>query len=269
MAVLGTERPLPYCGAPPDPISLWKHWNLDPILFGLITAFAIAYLSAARRAGTGRITVGAFFAGWVVGAFALISPLCPLSVSLFAARVGQHMVLTLVAAPLVALGRPDRLVPGRLADWLSRSPLAASAAFAGLLWIWHSPAPYAATFESTFVYWSMHLSLIGAAVWLWLSLLACAERPMAQLAAGLFSSVQMGLLGALITLAAHPVYTPHLLTTAAWGLTPLQDQQLGGAIMWVPGCLAFLAAAMWTLLRVFRRFDWSDGLQPSGASAGS
>jgi putative membrane protein len=269
MSVLGSEQPLPYCGAPPDPISIWHRWNLDPLLFFFITSFAILYFVAARRSGAARSARMAFAAGWVIGAFALMSPLCPLSVSLFAARVGQHMVLTLIAAPLVALGRPDRLVPGRLAAWFSRSPLAASAVFAVLLWFWHSPAPYAATFASTLVYWSMHISLIAAAVWLWLSLLAEGRRPMAVIAAGLFSSVQMGFLGALITLASRAVYTPHLLTTAAWGLSPLQDQQLGGAIMWVPGCLVFLAAAMWTLARLLGRFDWSDGRRPAAASAGA
>ena len=64
------------------------------------------------------------------------------------------------------------------------------------------------------------------------------------------SSVQMGLLGALITLAPRALYAPHALTTTAWGLTPLQDQQLGGSIMWVPGCVVFLAVAMLALRRL-------------------
>ncbi len=50
--------------------------------------------------------------------------------------------------------------------------------------------------------------------------------------------------GALITFAPRALYTPHLLTTAAWNLTPLQDQQLGGAIMWVPGCVLFFIISM-------------------------
>lgn len=268
MAVLGSERTLPYCGAPPDPTSIWQHWNLDPILFFTITAFAFLYMAAAIRSDVSRAAKAWFLSGWVIGALALMSPLCPLSVSLFSARVGQHMILTLVAAPLVALGRPHTLSRRPAAGWLARSPLMASAVFAVLLWFWHSPSPYAATFESTLIYWSMHISLIGSAIWLWLSLLCCERRPMAVVAAGLFSSVQMGLLGALITLAPRAIYTPHLLTTAAWGLSPLQDQQLGGAVMWVPGCIVFLIAALWTMARVLHRFDWSDEMRPSTLSAG-
>ena len=57
----------------------------------------------------------------------------------------------------------------------------------------------------------------------------------------------MGFLGALITLAPRAVYAPHALTAAAWGLTPLGDQQLGGIIMWIPGCLVFLVFALLAL----------------------
>jgi putative membrane protein len=90
----------------------------------------------------------------------------------------------------------------------------------------------------------MHLSLVGAALFLWSGLLDHGARPARALAAGLISTIQMSLLGCLITLAPQPLYAPHLATAGLWGLTPLQDQQLGGALMWVPGGLAFLGAAL-------------------------
>jgi putative membrane protein len=67
--------------------------------------------------------------------------------------------------------------------------------------------------------------------------------------------MQMGFLGALITLAPEPIYPPHALTAAAWGITPLQDQQLGGVIMWVPGCLAFLIFGTYALWMVLERSE--------------
>ncbi len=74
----------------------------------------------------------------------------------------------------------------------------------------------------------------------------------------------MGFLGALITFASRPFYTPHFLTTAVWGLTPLQDQQLGGAIMWVPGCIVFLVISTLVL--------WNDitrvAIEPASAAGG-
>jgi putative membrane protein len=202
--------------------------------------------------------MGAFAAGWSVAALALVSPLCPLSVALFSARVGQHMALTLIAAPLVALGDPLSV---RRSDGRRTRPRAASAefgapaaatAFALALWFWHAPGPYAATFHSDLVYWSMHVALFGAALWLWSELL---NRPPSVAIAGasLFSMMQMSFLGALLTLAPGPLFEPHLLTTAAWGLTPLQDQQLGGAIMWAPGGVIFLAETVFLTLSLLAK----------------
>lgn len=245
--------PVPYCGLPPSPTELFARWNLDPVLIGVLIVCALAYAVWSNDARRGERRVPAwrqisFYAGWAVTAFALISPLCPLSVSLFAARVGQHMILALIGAPLVAAGRPfarrqsvSRDTP---AQW-GVAPLCAAGLFAAFIWFWHAPAPYAETFRSSFVYWSMHVSVYGAALWLWISLIdAPPAKAMHVVLAGLFSSIQMGFLGALITLAPRALYTPHLLTTAAWNLTPLQDQQLGGAIMWVPGCVIFFVISM-------------------------
>lgn len=251
---------IPYCGPPPSPASLWLSWNLDPLLIaGLVAAAGLYFFGAARLTRVDRglrpREMAAFYAGWLIAALALISPLCPLSVSLFAARVGQHMILSLVAAPLIVAGRPVAAFAAALGLSAPRdtrthpAPLFAAALFAVLLWFWHAPAPYAATFSSTFVYWSMHLSVFGAALWLWYGLLDARDGSViAKLASGFLSSAQMGFLGALITLAPRAVYAPHALTTVAWGLAPLEDQQLGGIVMWIPGCLVFLAFALMALL---------------------
>lgn len=255
---------LPYCGALPTPEALWTRWNLDPVLIMALLALAGVYgFGAARLARSGRPTArgeqGAFYAGWAIAAAALISPLCALSVSLFSARVAQHMMLTLAAASLVAAGRPAAALMALLGrePTAEAAPLASAGLFAVLLWFWHAPAPYAATFASPVAYWAMHVSLFGAALWLWAGLLdRTAARLMLTLGASLVSTVQMGLLGALITLAPRPIYGPHALTTAAWGLTPLQDQQLGGGIMWVPGCVVFLAASILVLWLALRQAEW-------------
>lgn len=242
--------PIPYCGLPPIPAALWSRWNLDPVLIICLAACATAYaLSIASnnrvRSHIPRWRQALFYLGWAITAAALISPLCPLSVSLFAARVGQHMILVLIAAPLVAAGRPLQMISTlwrrSFQPDAGAAPLCAAALFAIAIWFWHSPAPYAETFRSTFVYWTMHVTVFGAAVWLWSSLIDSPPQSAVRIVfAGIISSVQMGFLGALITFASRPFYTPHFLTTAVWGLTPLQDQQLGGAIMWVPGCIVFL-----------------------------
>src|ERR1700753_3780600 len=130
----------PYCGAPATPDDFWSRWNLDPALLTALALGVALYFAIDRHASPARRA--AFLTGWVVGSLARVSPLCALSVSLFSARVGQHMILTSLVAPLVALGIGRRPAP------TGRGPVLAATAFAVALWLWHSPAPYLGTFTS-------------------------------------------------------------------------------------------------------------------------
>ncbi|WP_270933718.1 cytochrome c oxidase assembly protein [Falsiroseomonas oryzae] len=230
----------PYCGTAPAPGGV--AWNLDPmlgaaLLAGLLLAWRLAGASGDRR----WLAVG-----WIVLASTLISPLCNLSVALFSARVAQHLVLLAVAAPMLALALPIyRHGPAGMA--------AAAAAFAAALWAWHLPGPYALTFRSDIAYWAMQGSLVATATWLWHGLLlGAARRPEVAILAGLATAAQMGALGALLTFTPRPLFVPHALSTLPWGLTPLEDQQLGGLLMWVPGGLAFALLALSALARALR-----------------
>lgn len=243
----------PYCGSPPSPQSLASRWNLDPFLILILVVALAAYLIASHgvRGGAARWRKSSFVAGWLVASLALVSPLCPLSVALFSARVGQHMILVSVAAPLIVLGcdfNPQRGSGGRSVVSAHRGVLLAALVYALVLWTWHAPGPYMETFVSDTAYWAMHLSLLGAAGWLWAGMLDKAGRhPWRTLTGALFTTIQMGFLGAFITFAPRPLYAAHSLTTAAWGLTPLQDQQLGGVIMWVPAGLLLVGALILSL----------------------
>jgi putative membrane protein len=234
---------LAYCGPPPAPAELAARWNLDPALLAAGAVCALLYILAARARGTGRAERRAFGGGLAVALLAWVSPLCALGVALFSARVAQHMVLAVVAAPLLALGWPARRAS--LRGGALRSAPAACATFAAASWLWHAPAPYDATLRSDLAYWAMHLSLLGSAVWLWRELLRPGARAqLGGIALAAATSVQMSLLGALLTFAPAPLFESHLLTTAGWGLSPLEDQQLGGLLLWVPGCSAFLLVAV-------------------------
>jgi len=230
---------LPYCGLPPLPGELLGRFNLDPVLIVALCALAGLHLVRAER-GLARASAAA---GWCVAVAAFISPLCALSVSLFSARIGQHMVLVLLAAPLIASGWGPRAGAHRPAAlWGS------AAGFFLALWLWHMLVPYDATFHSTLLYWSMHVTLFGSAILLWRALLHHgAEQTMQALAAGALTSMQMGLLGAVLAFAAHPMFMAHLTTAPSWGLTPLRDQQLGGMLMWVPGIALFLLVMLRSL----------------------
>ena len=236
---------IPYCGTPPLPEELLSRFNLDPALILALLAIAFLHVAQTRTVRTRTYAI----AGWSIAALALISPLCALSVSLFSARIAQHMLLLLGAAPLIALGLPRASASrGVTALWV------AATAFLVSLWFWHMPRPYDSTFASTSLYWLMHITLFGSAIALWRELLHHApERAADALIVATFTSLQMSLLGAVLTLASTPLFYSHLLTTQPWGLAPLEDQELGGALMWVPGMLLFV----WTALRSLWRL-WSE-----------
>lgn len=223
----------PYCGPGPGPEDWLTRWNLDPLLIGVL-ALGLA-LVLWRTSGRERLLgVGVI----VTLAVIFVSPLCALSSALFAARTVHHVLLVAVAAPLIAWSFPSRRV----------GPLAlATAAQAVVFWAWHAPAAYGGALSNDGVYWLMQLSLVGTATWFWAAVRR-APAP-AAVAALLIAMVAMGLLGALLTFTGQPVYAPHFLTTAAWGLSPLEDQQAAGLIMWAPAAAVYLAAALMVLGR--------------------
>ncbi|MFZ5719902.1 MAG: cytochrome c oxidase assembly protein [Pseudomonadota bacterium] len=221
----------PYCGAGPAPAELLARWNLDPwLLFPL--AIGVVGYAGARRVGGADDRLA--FAAMAVLAIAFVSPLCALSSALFSARVLHHALLVTIAAPLLAFALPAGRGRPRLA--------LTTAAHALVLWVWHAPGPYAWALSHDGAYWLMQATLLGSAFLFWRSIRL--SDSLAAAAALLATMVQMGLLGALITFAASPLYAPHLATTVPWGLRPLQDQQLAGLIMWAPMAGAYLAAAL-------------------------
>lgn len=219
---------IPYCGPAPIPDDWMMRWNLDP---WLLLALGIAALIALRRQAAGP-----FWFGFGLIALLFVSPLCALSSALFSVRVAHHIVLTAVAAPLLALGLPEVRRRGGAALWAAAHILA--------FWIWHAPAPYGYALAHDGVFWLMQLSLLATALGFWASLRS--SSPPLAIGLLLVMMVQMGLIGALITFTGAPLYLPHLATTTAWGLGPLEDQQLAGLIMWAPAAALYLGAALWT-----------------------
>lgn len=242
----------PYCGSPPDPSNLMAAWNLDPFLivalaFGLVVGWSAI---AGRDAGSRRRWLVASFA---VLAITFLSPICALSSALFSVRVVHHMLLVAVAAPLAALAFPARKAVSP--RWLG----AATLAHILTLWIWHAPQPYAYALSSDVAYWVMELTLMAAAFAFWRGVLGPRGASAPALFAHLTVIVQMGLLGALITFAPAPLYAQHLLTTAPFGLSALEDQQLAGLVMWVPALVPYLLAALSGIVRLVDGEDAREG----------
>ena len=216
----------PYCGSAPVPAELVGRWNLDPVLIAaLVVGCGLMWLRGANR--------GLALAAFAVLALSFVSPLCALSSALFSARTIHHVLLVAIAAPLLAW---------TLSKFRTGPLAVATLVQAAVFWAWHAPAAYSLALSSDAAYWAMQLSFLGSAVWFWMAVRqASAPSAAANL---LVAMVAMGLLGALITFAGDPLYAPHLLTTAAWGLTALEDQQLAGLIMWAPAAAIYLVAAV-------------------------
>jgi len=198
-----------YCGAPSLPQDWLERWNFDPIL---LVALMIGAASALRSPHP-RLALASIG----VLALAFVSPLCPLSVSLFSARALHHVLLVAVAAPLAALAFP------------AHRP-----------WAWHLPALYDRALANTAIYWLMQLSLLGAATWFWRQLFAA--PPVTASMVSICAMAQMGMLGALLTFAREPLYASHAASTLPWGLEQVADQQLAGLVMWVPGVVPYALA---------------------------
>lgn len=233
------RRWIPYCGEAPGPEVWLSRWNLDPVLGLALVLMAVALWHPALASADPRARQrrGALRCAWGLTVLLYVSPLCALSSAFFTARVVHHMALVFLLAPLLAFGLAPQLRRLPLRLWTS------TAVAAAVFWVWHAPGPYAAALSSVAVYALMQFSLLASATAFWAAV--SRAKPALALAAILASTVQMGLLGALITFAARPLYPPHFASALSWGVTPLEDQQLAGIVMWAPGSIAYLLAAMW------------------------
>ena len=273
--------------------TLWR-WSLEPWVLVLLALsagwYALGVQRLWRNAGVGRgisrLQTAAFAGGWLALVLALVSPLDALGARLFSAHMLQHEVLMLLAAPLLVLGRPlaawtwaftpvQRQVVGRwtrvrwwTATWaLLTDPLAAWALHALALWLWHVPSWFEAALHNEGLHALQHASFLGTALLFWWSALGVDARSRTSGFAMLYLFTTMlhtGALGALLTLAPTPWYPSYAASTGALGLDPVEDQQLGGLVMWVPGSLAYLVAGLAVVARLLARPGISPTPTPPG-----
>jgi putative membrane protein len=212
------------------------------------------------RAGPGRGVAGwraaCFLAGWLCLVLALLSPLHRLGRTLFTAHMLEHELLMVSAAPLLVLGRPigpflwalpprTRRALGRAAQapplaalWRAlTAPLAATLLHGVALWASHLPQLFEAVLEHPGLHRLQHVSFLGSALVFWWAMLERRPRAPGPAFGHLFvTSIHASLLGALFLFAPRLWYPRQTLGAPAWGLTPLEDQQLGGLVMWMVAC---------------------------------
>jgi putative membrane protein len=262
--------------------SLASAWNVDPdVALPLVISgalYAIGLRRLWKRAGTGRgvsrVQALRFALGWLLLAVALVSPLDAMGEWLFSAHMVQHEILMAVAAPLLVLGRPLEAWTWSLpAHW--RAPLAGIVRFpmlrrtwavmtdplgawtlhAAALWTWHVPALFQAALRHPALHAFQHACFLGTALLFWWAVFGRGvHRPDGGSLAGLFTTMMhSGALGALLTFAPHVWYGYMAGTTERFGLSPIEDQQLGGLVMWGPAGLAYLVAGLAIVASWMRR----------------
>lgn len=236
-------------------------WNLDPsILIGTtiimgIYLYAVGLLRKPYKLidGVTRRQVISFYLGVLVIFFALVSPLDELGDRyLFSVHMVQHLLLTLVGAPLLLIGTPEVLLKPlirshfifRVAKLLTH-PFVAFFLFNADFWLWHLPSLYDATLTNQNIHILEHITFIVFGVINWWPIFSPLTEDLPPLSTGgqvlylFFSGMPVVALGAGLTFAG-PLYAPYLQAPRLWGLSPATDQQLGGLIMWVPGNIIYI-----------------------------
>ncbi|WP_162875546.1 cytochrome c oxidase assembly protein [Sphingomonas crusticola] len=253
----------------------WDPWIIVPLaIAATLFAFGWRRLHARSSLGAYRLVARArlFAGGWLVLAIALISPLHQAGERSFAAHMFEHELIMLLAAPLLVLAEPlavmiwafspgDRRRIGLLANarpvesaWhFLTGPVTATLLQAAALWLWHAPALFDLALASEGWHAAQHLSFLISALLFWTAMLSRRTAPGIAALCLIATSIISGALGALMAFATSPWYAGYArLGIAPFGLSPAEDQQFAGLLMWVPGGLIHAGAALLVVRRLLR-----------------
>ena len=250
----------------------WPPFVLIPLLMAAVL-YGVGITKMLRRTTRRRSLLRQllwFALGWGSLVIALDSPLHELGEQLFWVHMTQHEILMLISAPLLILGQPlivflwafpgawreaaasvGRLEIFRKSWEIASAPLSAWMVSALALWIWHVPFLFDQTLRSDWIHAAQHTTFLGTALIFWWPLVN--RTPSLGYGAGLvyvFTTIlHTSVLGALLTFAPRPWYSSYVATAPAWHLSALEDQQIGGLIMWIPAGTLLLIVALVLLVR--------------------
>jgi putative copper resistance protein D len=267
-----------YAPAPVLPDVLFA-WRFDPLAVALIVITGCGYLWMVGRVNLAhpehrhpRHRTWLFMSGLVAIGVALLSPIEAYEGVLFSVHMVQHMLLQLVAAPLLLAGGPITLalraasptVRRRLLGILQSRvvhamsfPLVAWLLFAAVNWGWHFSTLYNDALENTGLHYLQHASFLAAALLFWWPAIGVDPSPWriphpVRIFYLFLAMPQNSFLGISIMDAPRILYPHYATNFRDWGISPLADQELGGVIMWTVGDVAFLvgmAVVVWVWVR--------------------
>ncbi len=219
----------------------------------------------------------AYLGGLVILGVALMSPIDVFGGQFFFMHMVQHLLLVMIAPPLLLVanplpffmwGLPSRARP-TIGRWLRRGsvlrrvlhPLTAP----GLVWLvfvafllgWHDPNAYDAALRSDLIHDLEHTTFFGTSMLFWWHVVGAGPR-LRSLSPGVRLAVLLGTVpvnaaaGVAIAFASQPLYAYYTTVPRLWGITVMQDQMIGGVIMWIPGSMMYLLAALIVISRLIR-----------------
>jgi putative membrane protein len=290
---------------PPGLGEVLSSWPFEPVVLVGVELAAVLYLVGGagrakdhRRGSTtiSRWRAAAFWLGLFTILLALQSPIEMLARQLFWIHMVQHLLLTVVAAPLLALAAPWtrlwRALPLALRRWVAK-PVFLNPGFAPLrwtyrqlarpgvvwvlaaanLWMWHLPPLYDLTLRNHVVHHLEHGLFLGLGLAFWAHVFD--QHPfraplgtLARSAYVFFAMVQSWALAGVLSFATGPFYAYALLPSRPGGISALTDQQLGGGMMWVPGALTYSIVFVALLFKWLAEEDSRSRLQVVGIEHG-
>lgn len=253
-------------------------WTLDPLILLPLSiallSFAIGWRKLAGRSRRGmallRRSAAFFGSGWLILAGALVSPLHEAGEHSFSAHMFEHELIMLVAAPLLVAAQPlaimlwafpaeprkriAALATAMQRPWRALSvPVFATVAQAAALWLWHAPTLFDRALSSEVWHGAQHLSFLVTALFFWTAMLGRRTPPGIAALCLVVTSIVSGALGALMAFAESPWYAGYArFAFAPFGMSPVEDQQVAGLLMWVPGGLVHAGVALIIVRRLLR-----------------
>jgi putative membrane protein len=261
-------------------------WTFRPeviLSLGLLGGIYITGWRRLRQRGSRHIasmrSMILYLSGLVLLGLALLSPLDTMAALLFFFHMIQHLLITMLAPPLLLLSNPfpvmlwglptslrqglgrllTRQAPLRRIVWFLTLLPVAWLSYVVTLWAWHHPSAYGAALRSEFIHDLEHLTFFGTSLLFWWPVINPAPRPHGHLAYGwrvlyvALATLQNTVLAVLLTLTDHVLYPYYLGVPRVWQLTAADDQMIGGTIMWFSGGMMYVmtlailvALLLWT-----------------------
>jgi cytochrome c oxidase assembly factor CtaG len=269
-------------------------WRPEIILtLGLATGLHLAARWRLKRRGSHQLVKPwrsvSYLAGLAVLWIALMSPIDVLSSQFFFMHMVQHLLLVMIAPPLLLIADPMpvmmwglpsnlRLEIGRWLRPESRFRQTVRALTTpGLVWLysvavlvgWHDPRLYNLTLESELVHDLEHLTFFGTAMLFWWHVIGSAPHIHRRLSRGVRIGYALSvvpptaLTGIAIAFASEPIYEYYTTVPRLGEMTVVQDQMLGGVIMWIPGSMMYIIAALVLIAHVVRSEEQKEPLPES------